>query len=433
MFGLSRFFRPRPAPARQGLTAGEVALFELLDLALLTGEAETARALTDNAARPAARLKQARICLELARRTGDAVTLRRAASSAELAAKEFETGSAPWAAARLEQALCALAGAELFGDDGLNAAAERVVGELAEFPAPTGPRARAIALRIEARRALDRGDALDALAALTGFDAITNALNSARAPDELTLVQCRTDRAELTLESAILLNDDRLMARAAADLGEVIERIDYAYLPVSWCRATRLRAEALTALGHRKGDIKPVAEAVESLSRLFDVLLRDHSPVGWAKAQAAHGAALWRMAEITSVEDAWSRASGAYDRAWTVLRDLPSLRLRAEVGERRGALAIRCAEHHADRLEFDAVEAGFRCDLAKCDPELDPVGWGVCQLNLGRLYLSREAITGGRGKRGGAEAAVALAEAREVLGEHGLGRLVTTSVASPLN
>src|ERR1700744_440109 len=117
------------APPRDGLTGGDASLLDVLDLGLLRSEA---RAADIAAGRISARdpnqrrLEAARVWRELARRTGDPVALRNAALGAEKAVQGFKAEGRvkAWGAARCEQALSAMLGADLFGDEGLNAAAE---------------------------------------------------------------------------------------------------------------------------------------------------------------------------------------------------------------------------------------------------------------------------------------------------------------------
>ncbi len=114
---------------RDGLTGGDASLLELLDLRMI---AEEGRAADIAAGRVGAkdkaqrRLESAIVWREVARRSGDAAVLRKAAATAEAAAEAFDRERRPdgWARARCEQAFCAMLGAELFGDDGLNAAAD---------------------------------------------------------------------------------------------------------------------------------------------------------------------------------------------------------------------------------------------------------------------------------------------------------------------
>ena len=133
MFELGReflklFATDRPRANADGLTGGDAALLELLDLAMLTTEARSADVAAGRIGvhdKGQRRLDAAVVWREVARRSGDAVSLRKAAATAEMACAGFEPHRRPdgWARARCEQGFCGLLGAELFGDPGLNAAA----------------------------------------------------------------------------------------------------------------------------------------------------------------------------------------------------------------------------------------------------------------------------------------------------------------------
>ena len=87
---LKRFFGA-DSP-KDGLTGGDAALLELLELDLLRAEARAADVAAGriSAKDPAQRrLEAAMVWRELARRTGDAVALRKAAAAAEVAANAF--------------------------------------------------------------------------------------------------------------------------------------------------------------------------------------------------------------------------------------------------------------------------------------------------------------------------------------------------------
>jgi tetratricopeptide (TPR) repeat protein len=427
LFDFKRLFRTGPgftAP-RDGLTGGDVSLLELIDLDLLKGEAKAADVTAGRVSttdRAAARLRQARIWREVARRTGDAILLRRAASAAELALHDIDGLTKPrtQSAARLEQAMCTMLGAQLFGDDGLNAAAEIALAQAEAAPGPAAALARAKRAVIAAHQALSRHDALEALGQLTAFDRVfTDLKPQARDRDaRLALAEVRLDRAELTAACGRMLKDDRLIARALADAASALTDFNISYEPLTVARGALLRAEGLIALGELTGDAGVLAEAVETVSRLFEDLPRDHSPLDWARAQYVHGQALQALAEAAEAPEALVQAERAFDRALHVLAKEPALMLRAEAANARAACLVRQAELSDDLTALDQAEAIFRVELARTDPARDAMGWALSQLSLARVYQARLTLTGrDRGER--AQAAMAFDAALEVFAELG--------------
>src|SRR5450755_1693443 len=166
LFAPEKVWGERIRPFADGLTGGDPTLLELLDLNLLQQEAKAADVAAgrisahDTAQR---RLDAAVVWREVARRSGDAVALRKAAASAEAACGAFDAVRRPdaWARARCEQGFSALLGAELFGDPGLNAAAMTTFREARAtarggLAAPLADIGLALA---EARQDLSTGDA----------------------------------------------------------------------------------------------------------------------------------------------------------------------------------------------------------------------------------------------------------------------------------
>lgn len=427
MFDFKRLFRTQPGftVPRDGLTGGDQSLLELVDLNLLKGEGKAADITAGRVStkdRAAARLRQARIWREAARRCGDVVLLRRAASAAELALRDLDGKANPrtTSAARLEQALCAMLGAELFGDDGLNAAAATALTQAQQAPGPAATLARGKAARISAIQALARHDALDALGQLTAYDRVFTELKPHQKDRDarLALAEARLDRAELTAACGRMLKDDRLVARALADNAAALVGFDAAFEPLTVGRGVLLRAQGLIALADLTGDAAPLAQAVEMVSRLFDDLPRDHSPLDWACAQYVHGQALQALAETAGAPEAFVQAERSFDRALHVLAKEPALMLRAEAANARALCLVRQAELADDLVALDQAEAIFRVELARADPGRDPMGWALSQLALARVYQTRMTLTGrDRGER--AQAAVAFDAALDVFAEQG--------------
>jgi tetratricopeptide (TPR) repeat protein len=434
---LKRLFQP-DAP-RDGLTGGDASLLELLPLDMLRAEgraADIAAGRISAKDRSERQLEAAGIWRELARRTGDVAALRKAASAAELAAKGFERETRPqgWARARCEQARAALLGAALFGDDGLNAAAEvaLIEAQKAAGAAPSAAMAAAGRALIDARKALGEADRERVLAVAAAFDGpigILQAYGRRRAIGRLLASGASADRAELLTASGLRLQDPMLLRMALDGLAQTLSRLDPAYEPLSWASAAMRRGSARVALADLDGDLAEIAEAVNDLVGVLEHITRDHSPLDWAHAQQALAQALQGLAEATDCDRAFDQAVGCYDRALTVFETQPTLIDGAAAAYNRAVCLARRAEILGDLGELAKAETALRADLAASNPAKDPVSWAVRQLNFARLYEARANITG-RDRGEGEAAAQALAAALEVFGEHGLRSLTDTAAAS---
>lgn len=434
IFGAETAF---PAP-RDGLAGRDAGVLELLDLNMLRHEAHA----TDVAAgrvgakdRAALQLRQARTWCDLAERTGEAEALRKAAAAAEAALNNVDRRQRPelWADIRRQQAQCALAGAELYGDGGLAAAADRVLREATE----TAPHSEGGALsgilrtRIATEAALLRGDTPAAIAAarsmaapIAALDAGQRHRSSRRAPAFARLV-----RAESLAACGMVAKDEAVLEDALADAVRASLTLDPAYEPLSWSRAAILRGEILTVLGDMTADAAVLGRAIEILASVFDHLPRDHSPLDWAHAQIRLGQALATLGEATGHADSLDRARHAFERALVVLRREPGLTLRAAAAQGRAAVIAGYAAQTGDIMALDEAELAFRCELAAAEPKTDPVGWAIIQMGLAQVYQSRLALTGrDRGERAGA--ALALDAALDIFSEHGLRSLSAAALDS---
>lgn len=429
---LKRIFGAHDAqPFKDGLTGGDPSLLELLDLRLLTNEARAADVAAGRIGakdRGAKLLQAAVVWRELARRSGDAAALRKGAFQADAAAKLFETERRPeaLAAARCEQAVLALLGADLFGDDGLQAAAQATLNLVRSHAGPRSALAVALAAGLEARAALADGDLDRALAAAQAYEEPLRALAAARrvkgGAARLLLAEHRAARIEVLLTCAARLKDNALTRVAADEAKTALAALDADFEPLAWARLQGLRGAALAQLGDLDGDITLVTDGVDALTRALEPLSRDHSPLDWARAQASLGAGLQALGEATTCERAFEQAVTAYDRALIELKRQPSLTLRAVAANNRALCLARCAELTADLAVLDAAELAFKAELAAAPAARDPAGWAIIQLNLARLYEARVEITGrdeGRLQR----ASVALACAFDVFAELGLRSL----------
>ena len=427
---LKRFFQPETL--KDGLVAGDPSLLELLELNLLMAEAraaDIAAARIGAEDRPARQLEAAAIWREIARRTGDAIALRKSASAGELACAGFGQDRRPqlWARARCEQAAAAVLGAELFGDDGLNAAADIAFAEAqvsgkSSLAATLADAGRSL---IEARTAMSSANRVLALDIAARFDAPAEALDvyGKKHPiGRLMAAQTRADRAEFLTACGDRLKDPHLLRMALDGLNLVLARLDRDYEPLSWARAMTLRAGAKAALCDLEGDVGVVAQVVDDLVSVLEHVSRDHSPMDWARAQMALAGALQMLAEVSDGETAFDQALKCLDRALSVFDRQPAVLDRANALYRRASCLLRQAELSGKVESLDAAEAALRADLISMNPSADPVGWAVRQLNFARLYEARTDLTGpdSRARR---SASVALSAALDVFTEHGLRTL----------
>lgn len=417
---------------KDGLTGGDASLLELLDLELLRAEGRAADvaagriSVKDRAHR---HLEAARVWREIARRTGDVAALRKAASAAEQAAAGFDRQRrmVAWSAARCEQASIALLGADLFGDDGLNAAADAALKHAQEAAGDSaiGPLAAAGRALIEARavRALaNRDQAITAAARFDGPIQELEAHGRRRAAARILAAQARVDRAELLLACGVRLKEAILLRMALDGAAQALKKLDPAYEPLSWARASAVRWGAAASVAALDVDIEAIARAVNGLVAVLETLSRDDSPLDWASVQSALAETLQMLGDATDSDGAFAQAAGAYARVLTVLDRMPSAPARAEVAFRRALCMARRAELAADLKGLRAAETALKAELAAGAPHKDPVGWAVRQLGLASLHEARVRVSGrDRGDR--ARSAFALAMALEVFKEHGLRAL----------
>ena len=423
---LKRLFRT-DAP-KDGLTGGDAALLELLDIDMLRREARAADVAAGriSASDPAERqLEAAIVWREFARRTGDALALRKAAAAAETAAKRFGRRERPsgWARARCEQARAAMLGAALFGDEGLNAAAEIALKEAREAAGGLPGRALAdgaLAL-LHARAVLGAGDREAVLAAARRFDAPISELRDwgrRHAVGRLWAANARAERADLLAAAGARLRDAVLLRMALDELTATLSRTEPAYEPLTWAALAAQQGAARAMLAELEGDLNAAAEAVSTLVDVLDQLNADHSPLDWARAQQALAGALQTMGEAAECDRAFDQAAACHERALKVFTGQPGLLEGAVVLHSRAQCLIRAAELRGDLAALNQAEDVLRADLAASNPARDPVAWGVRQLSFARLYEAQTQLAGSAAVRDAA-AAQALAAALEVFGEHG--------------
>lgn len=439
---LKRLFGAEPAfGSGEGLTGGDGSLLELLDVTLLLQEAKAADAAAGRPGakdKPERRIEAAFIWREAARRTGDVVYLRKAAATAEAASSAIDFNRRPdaWARARCEQAFCALAGAELFGDLGLNAAAEVAFREARAHARGGVAAAQAdVGLAVIAGRdALTRADVEAARGIADNFTAPIAALEalSRRAPAARILAaEARLMRADLLCAFGLRLKDDTLLTRALDDAAAAATRLSADYEPLVSARAEMMRGHALTLWGELTGDVEAIARAAAVLADAVEQLPRDHSPLDWARAQLALAETLQLLGEACGDGHAFEQAVTCYDRANLVLREIPAMPLRGVAASARAVCLSRSAETTGDLAVLDIAETAMKIELSHLQARKDPVGWAVAQLHLARLYEARLDLTGrDQGRR--AAAIVALEAALDVFADEGL-RTLTTMAADALD
>ena len=419
-------------PFADGLTGGDAALLELLDLNLLLEEgrgADVAAGRIGAKDRAQRRLEAALVWREAARRTGDVAYLRKAAAIAEAAAEAGDPARRGefWARARAEQAFCALLGAEIFGDTGLNAAAETALRD-ARTAARGGLAAPLcdVGLAVVAgREALSTGDADEARAIAARFTApiaALEALSRRMTVARVLAAEARLMRADLLCGFGARLKDDALLKSAADDAAAAARRLNPSYEPLTWARAEMVRGQALTLWGELTGEVESVAAAATVLSGALEQLTREHSPLDWARVQLALAETLQVLGEACADARAFDQAVTCYDRANLVLKNAPALPLRGLSAGARAACLARSAELTGDLAVLDVAEVAMKMELSVLKPQRDPVAWALAQLHLARLYEARVEITGrDEGQR--AAAVLALDAALDVFAEQGLHSL----------
>jgi len=316
-------------------------------------------------------------------------------------------------------------GAELFGDDGLTAAAAIALTVAASQTGVGAALAQALLAGLNGRAVLATAGLPEIRTVSAAFETPLAALEAAgrrSAPARLAAAEQRLVRADLVSAAAARLKDRALAVEALADLKLALQRLDATYEPLLWARAQILKGSTLALLGELEADIGLIADGVDALTGAVETVDHDHSPLDWARAQAVLGHALVVMGELSANARAFDQAVSCYDRAGGVLKTQSALALRAVVASQRAGALARCAELTGDIAVLDAAEAAYRGELSSCPADKDPVAWAVCQTNLARLYETRADLTGrDNGQR--AAAAMALSAAFDVFAEHGLRSL----------
>ena len=421
-----RLFNRSQGPAGRGGVGADPALTELLTLHALTLQSQgmtLAVAQAGARERPGLRLELAAVLHEIARRSGRAETLLQAAGMAARAAAEGSPDQA--AAARGQQALCALLTTELFGD-----AEGATAGEA--YLAEAGPAGEGVSALLAARAALAASDLDRAIQAAERLDALV-----ATGGAEPLAVEARLARADLLVGFGRRLGDRALLQRAQADLAEGLAALDADYRPVSWARMEGLRGQALAGLGELDGEADLIARGCAALAAAAGHVDAQHSPLDHARTGHALAVALLALAQASEGEsrrgdavaqDLADQALAVLGPALAIVERVPGLPLRALVAHDRASAVARRAERRGDRAALADAEHLFRGELSRCDARLDPIGWAVTQVGLARVYEAQQTLDG-PGAAGG-DPAMALASAFDVFAERGLKSLAETASAA---
>jgi len=428
----------------------EPARLELIDLPLLeTLISDISAPDTSNlgAQRAPRLLEQCVMLREIARRTGQRPRLLQAAAAAERAARSVQTRQDQdavriFAAARLQQALCALERSRLFAEgDGLDdaraylSAAERALDDVprangGSFSGPNLMRAR-----LTAASALAAGDCAAMAATVKMFDAAISALDQrfrtsgpgASGAGENDRAMARCERAELIIGMGQRLKDSSLLQDVAKTLETLCAELDPDYLPQSLARAQILRGTALRALGECTADAHLMKAAAGAFRAALDAIPAGHNPLERARAAHGLGLAFQGLAEAVSDVRLYRPALFAMDRA---LSELPrhGLPLRAAVAHDRAACLARRAERSGDLGALAEAEGAFKAELIEAGGGGDPVAWAVTQVALARIYEVRADLSDAPGDR--AKAAYTLTEALDVFADRGLKSLSDVAQAA---
>jgi hypothetical protein len=410
-------------------------LYELLDAEMLAAQG---RATDVEAGRVSTKqpfpiwLRSAAVWREHARRTGDAMSVRRAASAATSAGRVAST-PAEQARAAVEQALASLIGADLFGDQELYDAARNAL------KMATDTKGDAICelmiehahARLVSRDAIASGVYGRALDAAALFDSVITRLDDYAVEHRSIAMRfdatlARIERADLLQIFGARMADARLLSTVEINLTALLHQIEGDFEPLAWARVAEVLGLAQVALGELEHRNEAIALGVASLLGAAQRFAREHSPLDWARLQHGLAVGLQALGEANDDRAAFLEAEKAFDRALEVVGS-GSLSMRAMAACNRAACVARRAERCGDLIALSNAESAFKAEAARADARHDPVGWAVLQINLARVYEARADLLGGFLNR---DAAVyALEEAREVFCDHGLKTLADTATS----
>ena len=427
------FLGRTPRSMRESLFA-DLARMELVDLAALRLESaqlavEVHRASPDE--KGALLLEQAILLAEIARRTGEAVVLARAAHSAERATRCAQDARHKIRASYQLAAIGALTG-ELYGDPLATEAAEQRLAQL-EIHADLSDEDRAMILglkgRLEARRALAESDLNRAVTAAGFYDDAVIAADACVRSGRLgrtNAAALRLDRADLLVAFGGQLKDDQLLLQAKSDMAALAAGLDKDRLPISWMRAETLGGAALVHLGDLSGDALQIQAGVEKLSAASQHLPEGHSPLDVAGADRALGLALASLGDVSDNDHSFDVAISVLENASHAYEAAPQVVERGLLAYDRAATILRRAERVGDLANLANAELLFREELAVLDARRDETSWAVLQFALGRVYRARHLAAPSPDLK--AHALMALTEALDIFAAKGFRSLADAAL-----
>lgn len=413
----------------QGRLEVDSSLYELLNLKLLIAQGreldiEAGRVGTKQRFLPY--IEASEIWCEYARRTGDPVALKRAATAAENAGKEAKTVVEAATAALIQAETCLMT-LDLYNTGDLMKSAEKLIDECRpaiHSDVALKIRFHQVEAKFMARKAMREGidDDLDlALEAMARIDRAVEAAD-ARAKESLS-VRHKLDAAKIRFERADLL------MMVAEDRGEIAifdavikefealrARLDYASEPVTFGRVLLRLAHAYVQKGVAEGRTEIISEGIKILSLDEANADFEHAPLDYVAHKSELGHALFALAQLSASAEAYDQALKLFDLGLTKLTH-KGLFVRHALFAARLTLMVTKAELDGDMAILSVVEAQLKDDLRGLKPEAEPLLWAILQAHLARLYIVRGDLTGLMRDRN--EALYALSAAHDLFEEHG--------------
>jgi tetratricopeptide (TPR) repeat protein len=405
-------------------------LFELFNLEMLIAHG---RALDIDAGRVSAQdpfslyLEASDVWSEYARRTGDPIALKRAATSAEHAGRAAKSvGQATQAA--LAQAKTCLYTLDLYNSIDLMTSAEKLIEQCRPatsshtYLAQPLQAVEAMLLSKRAARSAIDGDLEIALKAMSHIDRAIAAADQAvkrqnTSSNRLMAAHIRFERADILTLVALNRGDSAIFSAIISVFKALLARLDHATEPLTYGRVALRLGLAYIHSGQIEANAQKVNEGVALLSRDEAVVEFDHAPLDYIAHKQALAIGMQAIGALMANEAALDQALGLFDLA---LKKLPhkALCVRHDLYHQRLSLLVHKAEIACDRHSLHDVETQLKADIRALNPSNEPVFWAILQINLAHLYIVRGDLSGIMMERN--EAIYALCAALEIFEENGL-------------